>query len=223
MPELPAAAGEEINVVLVGVLNPAIFHPEWFVRQALLSEAEAAKAEVQAITPQVSDLKFLDFGLQALQSRLTIKTVDVSKAPKINDLVIGILTKLPHTPITAAGINQGLHLATGSEENWHKIGNALGPKERIWEELYREPGLASITIESPRTGQFAGKTNVTVQPSVLVRYGVYVSSNVEYQPPQEGETALLVSEFIKSEWKVAIQEATRVAEQIFRELLWEQV
>jgi hypothetical protein len=197
MPELPTPADEEINVVLVGALNPAIFHPEWFVRQELLLEAEAQKAEVQAITPQVSDVKFLDFGLQVLQNRLTIKTVDVSKAPKINDLVIGILTKLPHTPITAAGINQGVHLATGSEENWHKIGNALAPKEAIWQQLYEKPGLASITIQSPRKGQFAGNTNIMVQPSVLVRNGLYISSNVEYQPPQEGETASLVREFIK--------------------------
>jgi hypothetical protein len=52
MPELPTPTSEEINVVLVGALKPAIFHPEWFVRQELLSEAEARKAEVQLITPQ---------------------------------------------------------------------------------------------------------------------------------------------------------------------------
>jgi hypothetical protein len=59
-----------------------------------------------------------------------------------------------------------------------------------------------------------------VQPSILVRYGIYLTSNVEYKPPQGGETASLVREFIKEEWKAAIKEATRVAEQIFQKLVW---
>ncbi len=64
MPQLPDPANEDISVVLVGALNPAIFHPDWFVRQELLSETEAVEAHVEAITPQISDLKFPDFGLQ---------------------------------------------------------------------------------------------------------------------------------------------------------------
>jgi len=222
MPQLPAPTSEEINVVLVGALNPAIFHPEWFVRQELLTEAEARGSHVELITPQVSDLRFPDFGLQVLQNRLTIKTVDVSKAPKINDLIIGILTRLPHTPISAVGINQALHLETGSEESWHRIGDSLAPKEPIWRALYEKPGMSSVTIQSPRSGQFAGDINVSVQPSVLARPGVYVTSNFEYKPPTEGETASRAREFIKSEWKVAIKEATRVVEEIFQKLVWEQ-
>ena len=192
------------------------------MRQELLLEAEADKAEVQVITPQMSDLKFLDFGLQVLQNRLTIKTVDVSKGTKINDLVVGILTKLPHTPITAAGINHGLHLETGSEENWHRIGNWLVPRKPVWLGLYEKPGMTSVSIVAPRGGQFAGNTSVTVQPSLQVPHGVYVTSNFDYRPPQQGETASAVREFIRSEWKSAIKEATRVAEQIFQKLVWEQ-
>jgi hypothetical protein len=53
MPQLPDPANEEISLVLVGSLNPAIFHPEWFVRQRLVSRGEAEKAETAIISPQV--------------------------------------------------------------------------------------------------------------------------------------------------------------------------
>ncbi len=146
----------------------------------------------------------------------------MSKAPKLNDLVIGILTRLSHTPISAAGINQGLHLTTGSQENWHRIGNSLAPKDTIWRALYEEPGMTSISIMSPRPGRFAGFTNVSVHPSVLLQNGIYVTSNFDYKPSPESETASLVREFIRNEWRSAIKEATRVAEVIFRKLIWEQ-
>jgi hypothetical protein len=112
-------------VVLVGSLNPAIFHPEWFVRQELISRGEADRAETVVISPQVANVRFPDFGLQVLASRLSVRTSDASKAPRIHDLIIGILTKLSHTPITAAGLNQLLQIPTKGETDWHKIGDTL--------------------------------------------------------------------------------------------------
>jgi hypothetical protein len=221
MPQLPSPVGEDINVVLVGALNPAIFQPEWFLRQKLLSEAEVRESRVQIISPQVSDLAFLEFGIQVLQNRLTLRTTDVSKAPKINDLIVGILLKLPHTPISAAGINHAVHIPTEGEKNWHKIGDSLLPKEPVWMGLYEKPGLLSISVQSPRGGDFPGFINLTVQPSNLVRYGVLVASNFEFKPSDEVGSTETVIEFIQTNWDTATKEATRAAEFIFRKILWE--
>jgi hypothetical protein len=221
MPQLPSPANEDISVVLVGALNPAIFHPEWFVRQKLLSEADVRESRVQIISPQVSDLAFLEFGIQVLPNRLTLRTTDVSKAPKINDLILGILLKLPHTPISAAGINQAAHFPTESEENWHKIGNTLAPKDPVWRGLYENSGMLLISIQSRRGGDFPGVINLTVQPSPLVRHGLFVASNLEFKPSDEVGSAEQVIEFIQTNWVTATKEATRAAEFIFRKILWE--
>jgi hypothetical protein len=221
MPQLPAPESEDIALVLIGALNPAIFHPEWFVRHDLLSEGEVREAEVKVISPQVCDLTFHDFGFQALQNRLTVRTVDVSKAPKLIDLIQGVLTKLPHTPINAVGINQSIHVATGGEENWHKIGNSLAPKKPVWGDIYEKPGMLSITIQSPRSGPISSYVNITVQLSAIVPHGLFVASNVEFKPTKPIGSAVEVVNFIKTEWHSAIKEATRAAEYIFRKIIWE--
>lgn len=222
MPQLPDPTNEEISVVLIGSLNPAIFHPEWFVRQGLLPRGEADRAATIVVSPQVANVRFLDFGLQVLPNRLSVQTIDVSKAPRIHDFVIGILTKLPHTPISAAGLNQVLHVPTEGEASWHKIGDALAPKEPIWHELYKSPGLLNISIQDPRQGRFPGYVNIAVQPSPLIPHGLMVSSNIELQITDQVGSAPKVVNFIQTEWSNAIQEAKRVTEFIFRKILWEQ-
>jgi hypothetical protein len=221
MPQLPDPTNEEISLVLVGSLNPAIFHPEWFVRQGLVSSGEAEKAETAIISPQVANVRFLDFGLQVLANRLSVQTTDVSKAPRIHDLVIGILTKLPHTPISAGGINQFLHLPTGGEENWHKVGDHLAPKELVWRNLYEQrPGLTNISIQFPSATRFPGFVNISIQPSTLTPYGILVTSNTEFRAADKMGSAPVFVDFIQTEWSKAIKEASRVAEEIFTKILW---
>jgi hypothetical protein len=221
MPQLPDPASEEISLVLVGSWNPAIFHPEWFVRQGLVSRGEADRAETAIISPQVASVRFLDFGLQILANRLSVQTTDVSKAPRIHDLVIGILTKLPHTPIGAGGINQFLHLPTGAEANWHRVGNQLAPKELVWRNLYEQrPGLTNISIQFPSESRFPGFVNISVQPSTLTPHGILVASNTEFRTTDQVGSAPQFVDFIQAEWSKAIKEARRVAEEIFKKILW---
>jgi hypothetical protein len=221
MPQLPDPASEEISLVLVGSLNPAIFHPEWFVRQGLVSRGEADRAETAIISPQVANVRFLDFGVQILANRLSVQTTDVSKAPRIQDLVIGILTKLPHTPISAAGINQFLHLPTGGEANWHKVGDQLAPKELIWSKLSEQrPGLMNISIQFLSESRFPGVVNISVQPSTSTPHGILVTSNTEFRVTDQVSSAPQFVDFIQTEWSKAIKGARRVAEEIFRNIIW---
>lgn len=150
------------------------------------------------------------------------RTLDISKGPKINDLIIGILTNLPHTPINASGLNHSLHMPVGREKDWHKIGNALAPKNPVWENLYEEPGMLSISVQSVRKGPTPGVTNVMVQPSSLIPNGLYVTSNFDFKTTHEVGSAYQVIEFIQNDWGRAITEAKRVAECIFEKLVWNQ-
>ena len=45
---------ENVSVVLIGSLNPAIFHPAWFAREGLIQQEEADRADVRIVSPDVS-------------------------------------------------------------------------------------------------------------------------------------------------------------------------
>jgi hypothetical protein len=222
MPELPIPTAEDISVVLVGALNPAIFQPAWLAAQNLISESESKSAKVNVISPQAADITFLDFGLQVLQNRLTLRTIDISKSAKICDLVVGILTKLQHTPIMAAGINQSQHISVG-EKVWHKIGHVLAPKSPVWEKLYQNPGTLTVAVQSLRDGEHPFHINVTVAPSqTVLPYAIFVESNFDFKTNKKVGSAEEVIEFIQANWEEGTKEARRVAESIFKTIVWQQ-
>ena len=45
---------EGLDVVLVGSFNPAIFHPEWFFRQRIVSEQDSKEAKVQDVSGEIT-------------------------------------------------------------------------------------------------------------------------------------------------------------------------
>src|SRR2546421_10608140 len=130
-PRAPDA--EELSIVLLGSLNPGIFHPEWFRRQEILLPPEAEEAKIEVVSPQATEVKFLDMKLDVFPDRLVLETSDVSRAEKLQDLLLNVLAKLPHTPVTACGLNNTLQFDLGDETYWHKIGHALAPKEVVWD------------------------------------------------------------------------------------------
>jgi hypothetical protein len=212
---------EDINVVLVGSFNPGIFHPEWFRRQDILLPAEAENASIRLVSPDVTEVVFLDMKLDVLPDRFILRTQDASRAEKLHDIVQGVFRRLHHTPITACGINNELHFDLGDEGYWHKIGHTLAPKEPIWNEVLSRPGMQSLTIKAVRSGEFPGEINVTVQPSKRFRYGLFVGSNYHYSvPPDEAGTPRSdrAIDYLIAEWKTALEQARRVAYCIFTKI-----
>jgi hypothetical protein len=209
---------EEINAVLLGSFNPGIFHPEWFRRQEILLPAEAEKAEIKAITPDVTEILFLDMKLDVLPDRFVLRTQDASRAAKLQDVVLGVLHQLHHTPVTACGINNEIQFDLADEAYWHKIGHTLVPKEGIWNEVVSKPGMQSLTVKGVRSGEFPGAINVTVQPAKRFKFGLLVNSNFHYDIPRD-EAGLPQSgravDYLTSEWKVALEQSRRVAYRIF--------
>jgi hypothetical protein len=51
----PDAQG--IDVVLVGSFNPAIFHPQWFLRHGLIGEEEADPQGVKVVSADVTEIR----------------------------------------------------------------------------------------------------------------------------------------------------------------------
>ena len=218
-----APDAEEIAVVLVGSFNPGIFHPEWFLRQEILLPQEAEEAKLKVVSPEVTEVLFLDMKLDVFPDHFVLETHDASRAEKLQDIIINVLTRLPHTPVTACGLNNTLHFDLKGQAYWHKIGHTLAPKELIWNDVLEKPGMASLVIKGVRSGEFPGEVNVTVAPSrnPKMPHGLFVASNFHFPVPRnESGTprSELVLPYVEKEWKSALEQARRVAYRIFEQI-----
>ena len=218
-----APDAEEIQVVLVGSFNPGIFHSEWFRRQEILLPQEADEAKLTVVSPEVTEVLFLDIKLAVFPDRFIIETHDASRGEKLQDIVLNVLNRLPHTPITACGINNLLHFELNDEAYWHKIGHTLAPKELVWNDVLERPGMETLIIKGMRGGEFPGEINVTVAPSknpkmarglfISANYHFVVSRNESGTPRSE-----CVAPYVEHEWKTALEQARRVAYRIFSQI-----
>ena len=205
----------------MGSFNPAIFHPEWFLRQKFINEDEAKQPEsaVNVVGRDVSDIQVCGMKLFCVSDRLSLSISNISKAARMHDLLLQVFTTLAHVPITACGINPNAHYRVDDVKYWHKIGNTLAPKDLIWNELVEQPGMQSLLIKAPRKGGFPGETFVWVEPSLDQRYhpGIFVRVNYHYPLAPEtlhsGACELLLK-FLDAEWKPACGMARLVAEKI---------
>lgn len=216
---IPAA--EALEIVILGAFNPAIFHPEWFVRQKLISEEEANSPEsnVNVVGKEISEINLGGMKLFCMTDRFSIGTTNISKAARIQDFLFQTFTTLSHVPVTACGINPQAHYRVKDLNLWHKIGHTLAPKDLIWNGLFEEPGMQSLVIKSQRKGEFRGETLIWVEPSQDQRFhpGIFVRANYSYSLPKESlhtDSTDLLIKFLKSEWDQACSMARNVAEKI---------
>jgi hypothetical protein len=219
MPKFPPQA-DNLAVVFVGSFNPAIFHPEWFVRQGMIQEADLENAKLEVSSSDISRFEVTGIGVEVLHERLQLYTRDLSREAFLQDLANSILAKLPHTPIRACGLNSSHHYNLANEGYWHKIGHTLAPKDLIWNGLLENPGMEALTVKGARTGSYPGYVNVTIQPSKQFKYGLFVNSNTHYGSSTEGEPLEMENllGFMSTEWKPAFQIAYLTAQKIFEKI-----
>lgn len=211
---------DSLAVVFVGSFNPAIFHPEWLMRQGMIQAADLENAKLDVSSQDISRFEVAGIGIEVLHERLQLYSQDLSREPFLQDTASSILAKLPHTPIRACGLNTSHHYNLANQDYWHKIGHTLVPKDLIWGDLLEHPGMESLTVKGQRNGDYPGYVNITVEPSKRFKYGLFVNSNTHYGAP--GETDVLPMEklqgYISHEWQAAFQIARKTAETIFNRI-----
>lgn len=211
-------------IVAIGDFNPAIFSPDWLQRNALIGEddansaRDAHNAKSLLLSHQVSAFETKWFSLQVLENRFSLTSKD-ALSPAFRDLAVGIFQLLPHTPITAVGLNFLAHFKLENEDAYHRVGDALAPKE-VWQRLYPEemPGLANLTVKIQRGTRGEGlktkdEKRISVQPSGLIRYGAFLSYNDHHDlssEDQENLPAERAAAVIDNEWEPAWRDAIRV-------------
>lgn len=209
MPE-PEITGA--SVVLVGSFNPAIFQPQWFASQNLLSKSEAESATVKVIVPAVCEFETERFQIQVVQERFMAMSKVGANFEPLRDLVVGTFFILEHTPVTAMGINHHLHFQMKTDSDWHRIGDRLAPKDGWNGILHGRPGMLSLTITT-EAADSRPKTTVRVEPSVKLKSGVYFDIN-EHYPFEKDDKLKKIMTLLQERWKEADLHAKNIANHI---------
>jgi len=216
-------------IIAVGDFNPAIFSPDWLERNGLIGkdDADAARegdhGKSMIVCHQVATFETDWFALQIIENQFSL-TSKGAFSPAFKDLGVGIFQLVPHTPVTAVGLNFMGHFKLASPEEYHRVGDVLAPKN-IWDTLYpnQSAGLANLTIRiQPFTRDEPLNTKdekrISVQPSSKFRVGVFLAYNdhhdvsaVEDENVRPAErVATLIDDQWESSWRDAVSVFDRV-------------
>ncbi|SHM59185.1 hypothetical protein [Cryptosporangium aurantiacum] len=176
---LPRIAVDNAAIVVKGAFNPAIFSPLWLQNVGLIGETEFEAAVLDGISRDFAIFSVDWLNLQVLPDSIQLRTEVAEETERMRDVAIGILRALPHTPLSALGINRIAHFDAENEERWHAIGDRLAPK-KVWSSALKFPATRSVSIIGGRAGNYGGSVTVTVEPSTVIPYGVFVAINDHY-------------------------------------------
>lgn len=221
-PEIDSA-----SVVLLGKFNPSIFTPAWFGWNGLLPESVVSNAVSQITHPQIS---VFDADWLRLEVQIDKFILSAAQPFFINlcDLAVRIFReKLPHTPLTAIGINRDLHYRVRNFGERMKLGRKLAPIEP-WGDWGNEiehneiaSGMTSLTMTqvNPKGRSPDCKINVTVQPSNRITddsVGVYIGVNDHYEiANQNSQTASSdIVNLLESNFDESIKHSNDIINQI---------
>ena len=201
------------SIILLGSFNPRIFQPEWFARQGLLPEAEATEANIKIIHPQVSEFETERFQIQVISERFSAVSQKSANPVPLRDLIRGTFFILEHTPVSAMGLNCLMHFPIESEELWHRIGDKLAPKDAWNEVLPKRVGLASLSLLTQKDPTTGAEYRVKVEPSLAIKYGVYIEVNEHHRAP-ELEPLKSLMEILDKRWEELLNYGHRIADHI---------
>lgn len=209
---------EGASIVLLGSFNPGIFQPAWFGAHELIKPEESESAKINVIHPEVSAFATDWFSIQVLKERFTVQASDPGHYSPLADLVLGLFQLLEHTPFDKMGLNRFLHFRMASEDEWHRVGDLLAPKEP-WRAILKKPGLRSLYMQDApeeTTSEGAGVKVVRfvrIEPSQAVHPGVFVEVNRHHETSGT-DAARVLMKVLRDTWRPSLDEAQRVAEHL---------
>jgi hypothetical protein len=217
MPNVAQIRG--LTLVLVGDFNPTIFQPAWFASENLLTEEEAKTAAVGVIHPDITSfqLDWVRFTIE--RNRFTAISLAEPYFERLVGTVCNTFDTLKHTPIQIFGINNEAHFRASTIEMWHALGDMLVPKA-YWRKFFKAPGMQNVTVkEAPRPDGLGGHTQITIEPSVRINPGVFVSINDEIGNTDGAALgATKVVELLREKWPSTVEFSENVFAEISNEI-----
>jgi len=176
--DITELASDSMNVVLLGEFNPLQINPQWLRQMDLIGAEDYDSYNIEVISPAGTVVSFGSIRLQIVPESLHIASDASDDVEAARDLVAGILLSNGSPGISSMGINRAVHFGAALER-YHAIGDALTPKA-VWDGVLHLPGMLNLGITGVREDGYGGAINVQVQPSAMVRPGVFVSVNDHY-------------------------------------------
>lgn len=211
----------EASVVAVGSFNPPIISVDWLLGHRLIGEGDATTARESkdfVVTRQLTRYSTDTAKIQVIENQLSVASAG-PVSPALADLATSILQLLPHTPVTALGLNFMVHYKIPTKDVYHRIGDTLAPKA-LWEELFpdRQVGLLNLVMKvqdgtrenGPRS---RNEKNITVQPSGRVSSGVFLQANNHYAEDaatQPLANAAGAADLVRANWETDYQESLAI-------------
>ena len=176
------------------------------------------------MTPQVSRCNIgPEISIECLTNRLTLGSDTTLSEERLRSLASNIIAKLPHTPMTAVGINHTLVYEAASEAEWNRLGDVLVPKTEIWIQVMKErPGMALVRVEEFRPGPPPVRIWATIEPvrepHPPFRFKVHINwhGDIPANPPDGATGSGLASDFLNSQWEQALDFGPRLADRLFK-------
>ena len=176
------------SIVVVGDMNPQIFHPLWFAREGLLTESEAEEAEVKLVHPDIVAFSADWLEAQVTREKFIIKTKMEAYFEPLRDLAIGTFSLLAHTPLRAVGVNFDRHVKI-REDKLEELTNKFAPKN-FWEEkgLNTQFEGISVSIDKSTVEHPLRFLKIKIEPSALIENGIFLNLNYHTQlKPRAGK------------------------------------
>ncbi|QTA82779.1 Uncharacterized protein dnl_51630 [Desulfonema limicola] len=202
-----------LGIVLIGAFNPKIFHPYWMKSVGLLTDTEAGDSNVELSNNDISIFSTDWMRFEVTQQRLTIVSEQHPYFDRILDLTCETFRMLRHTPIYVIGINHHYHYKFNSEDEWHKIGHTLAPKD-CWSKIFKQPGMQRIEIVSPREDNYKGQLLVRCENSKRFFPGIQIHLNDHYEigEPKEIISADSMVEILEKQYSFSYKKSQEVAD-----------
>ena len=210
---------ESASIVLVGSFNPAILHPQWFAKHALIPEGEAETAKVAVVSPELTAVRFAWFTLQVMDRSFTVTTNDPSQFRALEECVSGIFRLLEFTPIVAMGLNSERHVRVPTEDIWTPLENKLAP-HAIWTNVLPGPRsgastLQTLSVAGKRPESSAEQLSVTIEPSHQFQPGLFLRTNEHYSFSDGGD-AREPMRTLRKNWNDALAYSNCVTDNFMR-------
>jgi hypothetical protein len=180
--DTPELVGDSMAVVVLGEFDPLRVTPRWLRQMDLIGAEDYDSYRTEIVSPGATMVSFGSIQLRVLPDTLQVTTDAGDDVEAARDLAVGILLSKGTPGISAIGINRMVHFEA-TLEGYHAIGDTLTPKD-VWGGVLHLPGMQILGISGGRDDGYGGTVNVQVQPSAMIRHGVFVSVNDHYNLTQ---------------------------------------
>lgn len=155
----------ESSIVLVGVFDPLVMTPHWFVKQGMIPQEDINESlAIELVYKELTKFSLANVYVEVQPTTLVLRSTLASFDYKIQDIAVGVLTALKSAGVTALGLNLYTDIYFDDLEAWHKFGDLVTPKQ-IWQQAMPESeavGMANIQMQINKPKGENGVYNFTI-------------------------------------------------------------